>query len=201
MKTIKLFLATLILFSIQTIIAQDGKEMIGQIYEYEEIEEYDDDNDDDNPLARVKYKGKYGFINKSKKVVIPIIYENAYDFFRNSYDFKAVTGVKYEGKYGAIDKDNKIIVPFLYDEQTMAIGAGMVIVYKKNKFGFCDFTGKLIIDIKYEACIYGFGEQEGFRKDEVIVKYKRKWGVINTKGKIIRKFKYVDVWDIPDILK
>ncbi|MDE6321329.1 MAG: WG repeat-containing protein, partial [Muribaculaceae bacterium] len=54
--------------------------------------------------------GKSGFIDKSGSVVIPFIYDNAYNF---SEDWAAV---QKDGSYGFIDHSGKVVLPFIYDD-------------------------------------------------------------------------------------
>jgi hypothetical protein len=64
-------------------------------------------------LALVKNKqGKRGFINKDKKEVIPLKYEDA-SSFRDG-----LAKVKFGGRWGFIDKDKnkKPVIPFKYED-------------------------------------------------------------------------------------
>ena len=60
-------------------------------------------------LACVIQNGKYGFINKENKTVIPFQYDGADNFL------DSIAIVKQNDKYGAIDKTGKIIIPLIYD--------------------------------------------------------------------------------------
>ena len=60
-------------------------------------------------LARVELDGKWGFIDKSGKEVIPCVYDYAWGFS----DGLAV--VELNGKWGFIDKAGKQLVPCVYD--------------------------------------------------------------------------------------
>ncbi|MDO4700882.1 MAG: WG repeat-containing protein [Moraxella sp.] len=53
--------------------------------------------------------GKYGFVNKDGKVIIPLQYDGASDFS------EGVAAVKKNGKYGYIDKNGKAVIAFQYD--------------------------------------------------------------------------------------
>lgn len=54
-------------------------------------------------LAVVKKDGKYGFIDRTGKEVIPLIYDDAYGF----YD--GLAAVEKDGKMGYIDRTGKEI--------------------------------------------------------------------------------------------
>ncbi|MCS7258389.1 MAG: WG repeat-containing protein [candidate division WOR-3 bacterium] len=54
-------------------------------------------------------QGKYGFINDSGEVVIPLIYEDAYNFT------EGLAAVKYSNKWGYIDTGGNVHLNFQYD--------------------------------------------------------------------------------------
>ncbi|TAE17736.1 MAG: WG repeat-containing protein [Bacteroidetes bacterium] len=62
----------------------------------------------------VKQKGKWGFINEKRKMVVPAVYEDAKLF--EKIGGKSLAIVRKNGKWGVIDTKNKVIVPFQYDE-------------------------------------------------------------------------------------
>ena len=72
---------------------------------------YDDIEPFCEGLAKVKYKGKYGYINPHGKVVFPIAYQEA-----NNFNEEGNTLVKYKDKWGMIDTQGKTVLPFIYDE-------------------------------------------------------------------------------------
>lgn len=64
------------------------------------------------PVAQlVDYSERWGFIDATGKLVIPLKYENEYLFS------EGLAGVSDEnGKWGFIDKTGKVIIPLTYDE-------------------------------------------------------------------------------------
>ena len=81
--------------------------MISVIYYYSV---YNYVGDFSEGLARVeRLNGKYGFIDKTDKVVIPIKYDYAWSFS------KGLAKVELNGKYGFIDKSGKVVIPIKYD--------------------------------------------------------------------------------------
>lgn len=101
-------------------------------------EGYDDIDRYFNGLAAVKKNGKWGYIDKSKNVVIPIEYEEVQKSFMTdncrSFDGKYIP-VKKNGKMGIIDKQNQIVVPFEYD--VIMQGEDGVFIAKRNgRWGF-----------------------------------------------------------------
>ncbi|MFR6236861.1 MAG: WG repeat-containing protein [Parabacteroides distasonis] len=62
-------------------------------------------------LAMVKKNGRYGFIDKYGKEVIPLIYENI------PYSFSdGLAKVKREGKWGYVNNQGEEVVACLYDD-------------------------------------------------------------------------------------
>ena len=61
-------------------------------------------------LAKVKRDGKYGFIDKTGKVVIPLNYDWAWSFS------EGLASVSQNGKYGFIDNTGKVVIPLKYDK-------------------------------------------------------------------------------------
>lgn len=66
--------------------------------------------EEESNLAIVVKDEKFGFLNKSGKTVIPLIYDDAYDF----KDGFAI--VKKDGKEGLINLKAELKIPFIYDE-------------------------------------------------------------------------------------
>lgn len=72
-------------------------------FTFEMIESYSDELN----VAPAKKGGKYGFIDRTGKEVIPFVYQDAWP----SGNYLAA---KKDGKWGVIDINNKIILPFEY---------------------------------------------------------------------------------------
>lgn len=74
-----------------------------------------------NGLAKVKDRltGKYGFINKKGKLVIPCIYDQADYFSEGVCDVGMIKGKNEWGyneyKYGCINTQGDIVIPIIYD--------------------------------------------------------------------------------------
>ena len=60
-------------------------------------------------LAAVRLNGKYGFIDKTGAVIIPIQYDNVYSFI------EGLSNVRLKDKWGFIDKTGKVVIPIQYD--------------------------------------------------------------------------------------
>lgn len=86
----------------------------------------------------VKLKGKKGFIDKNRKLVVPIIYDDAGLYYNGRVD------VKLNGKWGVIDESGDIIIPIEYDEIDIYYGNQNISATKNGKELYFDKTGKPI---------------------------------------------------------
>lgn len=95
-------------------------------------------------MARVSeqcdiYSYKQGFINKTGKTVIPLIYENAYDFK------EGLSGVMINGKYGFINKEGKIIIkPEFEVLYNFGFENGLCFVRKNNLKTYINHNGEIV---------------------------------------------------------
>lgn len=58
-------------------------------------------------IARVQRNGKWGYVNKEGKEVIPVIYDQIRDYF-----FKGICEAMREGKYGFVNTEGKEVIPY-----------------------------------------------------------------------------------------
>jgi len=84
--------------------------------------------------------GKYGFVDKQGKEVIPYKYEYVGSFS------EGLAKAKYNGKFGFIDEAGKVIIPFTH-EYAVSFSEGLAIVHNNEKYGCIDKTGAAIIPI------------------------------------------------------
>ena len=97
--------------------------------------------------AMKKYgNDKYGYIDKTGKIIIPFKYNEADPFFdglacvRNN-----------RGKYGYIDKTGKIIIPFNFNKENIFFSDGLACIQDDTeKYGYIDKTGKIVIPCQWE---------------------------------------------------
>ena len=167
---------------------------------------YDDACSFSEGCARVKKDGLYNFINKNGELISEDWYDMAHAYFSHG-----LAGVKASYCWGYIDANGEEIVPLLYETATSFSENGVAIVSKgkyylvdtQGKFifecpgeintyheglarvsridgyNFIDCNGNLISDICYDYA-YDFHEGLAAVKD----RKSRKWGFIDTKGKI-----------------
>ncbi len=164
-------------------------------------------------LAKVRKNGKYGFIDKTGKITVPLEYDDAGNYFVES-----LVSVKRDGKWGVVDKTGKIIIPIEYDgwidygycllmkkkskwsivnkaEKTivqvddfdnLVFREGLALVQNCGLHGFIDMDGKEIVPLEYDEANHF---SEGIAVvSEGIVHGTRKWGCIDKTGKFVVPF-------------
>ena len=120
-------------------------------------------------FAQVTKDGKYGFVDKNGKDVVPPIYDDVQDFN------EGFAQVAKDGKYGFVDQTGKEVVPLIYDSVD-SFSDGLARVEKDGKRNYIDKTGKEVVPSEYDL---GWGEfSEGFAD----VKKGEKYGYIDKNG-------------------
>jgi len=135
-------------------------------------------------LAAVELSGKWGFIDLSGKVVVPLIYDHVYPFS----DGLAI--VKINGRHGAINQSGEVIVPYIYDYVT-TFSNGLAMVELNRKYGMINKSGKIVTPIIYDY-IYPFSD--GLAK----IKLKNVYGLIDISGEVVVPVRYNDISDFWD---
>lgn len=128
-----------------------------------------------NGLMKVSKNGKFGYINKMGKQVIPCIYDDVH------IDY-GVVEVSKDGKHGFYSLEGELKAQCVYDKPFHCYGVkyGIGIVEKDGKFGFIDVNGKEILPCTYDG-VRGFCEGIGWCTNQGI------WYIINKDGKFITK--------------
>jgi hypothetical protein len=132
-----------------------------------------------NDLALVRKNGMYGFMDKSKAMVIPLKYEEATSFEDDGsaqvkkdgkwgmidthgdfivplqYDqlgpfYNDVSRAKFEGKWGFIDRKRNPVIPFEYQKIGGRAREGLIWAQKNDKFGFINMRGEVMIPFEYD---------------------------------------------------
>lgn len=116
------------------------------------LNSYDGPVSFENGLFNAHRDDKYGFIDKSGKEVIPLIYEWTGTFS------EGLVKVKKNSKYGFVNNFGKEIVPCIYDEVDDFFNGYQVNVKKDNKWGVVNNTGKEIVPCKFSSSIKSNGK-------------------------------------------
>jgi hypothetical protein len=134
---------------------------------------------EDSDRAIVKLDKKWGFIDKTGKEIIPVIYEQA------GYFYEEVTSVKENGKWYIIDTMNNR-KPVRRDIDNLASfqeGLAAVKLRGQSGWGFMDKQEKIVIPPLYES-------PSSFQNGLADVKRDGKTGFINKKGKVVVPLHY-----------
>ena len=108
----------------------------------------------------VQQGGKYGYINLKGEEVIPLKYDNAWDF-SNWQNVGYLSSVRLGKKSGVIDTSGREVVPLVYD-WVLLYREGLAPVRMDGpkkmavdaQWGYIDSTGKLVIPMKYNEAGY-----------------------------------------------
>lgn len=132
-------------------------------------------------LAAVRKGGKWGFIDKTGKVVVSISYDTVGAFY------EGLARVCKGNKWGYIDKTGKEAVSPQYDACS-SFSEGLAAVKKGGKWGYIDKTGKTVVSPKYT---YAGGFSEGL----AVVANAGKYGYIDKTGKVAAAAAYEQASD------
>jgi len=94
--------------------------------------------------------GKWGFIDKTGKVVIALIYDDV------SYFTEGLAPVSKDGKWGYIDITGNVVIPLIYD-YAWTFSEGLAAVKKDGKYGFINKIGEVVIPFLYSTA-FNFSE-------------------------------------------
>ena len=127
---------------------------------------------EDDDIWFIRENGKFGFIDRTGKTVIPCIYENTWGFT------EGLAGVKLEGKLGFIDKTGRMVIaPQWVDGY--AFFEGLAWVRVDGQYAFIDKTGAVVIKPQpFEDIAFGFSD------GLCAVKREGKWGYIDRAGRM-----------------
>lgn len=94
-------------------------------------------------LAIDSLNGKWGFVDKTKCIVIPFKYDGAHTFE------EGLAAVKLGDKWGYIEKTGSIVIPYKYDSAE-SFREGFAAVKYGGQWGFIDNNGREIVPCKYD---------------------------------------------------
>lgn len=136
---------------------------------------------DQSGLALVMLEmNKFGFVDETGVIKIPLDYEQAYSFYESDLTF-----VYKDGKAGYINNQGALVIPHQFEYVHQFGKNGLAIFQKDKKFGFINKKGEVVIEPIYEHA-YGFGEG-----DFAGVMVKGKFGFIDKKGQMVIPAKFV----------
>ena len=122
--------------------------------------------DQENGLMNIEYTGKYGYIDGTGQLVIPLLYSEAGNFSENG-----LARVCKDGKWGYIDRNGNESIACKYDSATDFID-GTAAVCENGKWGYIGTDGETLHAFVFEAALPVSGDKAFVKKDG-------KWGVLN----------------------
>lgn len=123
---------------------------------------------------------KYGFVDRSGTVVIPIKFDEA------SHFSEGLARVNQNGKFGYIDKTGEFAIRPKYTAAANFAG-GLAAVMINGRWGFINKTGRIVIRPQFEN-VHG-----GMYSGRVAVQKYKRWGLINDKGRLVANFEFDDI--------
>ena len=160
---------------------------------------------DDVGMAWIRHGDKFGFIDKTGELVIPMIFDafnvTATDVYSLMNDFaEGLAGVSVDGFAGFIDKTGEFVIPpttfcgdFWIGEWASYMprfNNGLARVRYGGKFGYIDRYGNIAVPFEFDWA----GNQEGFFSEGLIrVRQDDRWGFIDTSGNVVVPIEYADV--------
>ena len=167
--------------------------------------EYDEAGQFHDGMAWVRKGDKYGYINESGKLVIPMIFEAAYNdmgyyiggFYPMSNFAEGLAAVSIDGKGGFIDKTGELVIPAIYDGNFFIgewisympmFNEGLARVRKDGNFGYINKAGEVVVPFEY---FWAGHEHTGFFTEGLIrvatgsYEERFKWGFVDMSGNIV----------------
>ena len=172
-------------------VTTNNKKKTGVVNSFDYVGKYSNSG-----LAVCRKDGKYGFIDKQQKIIVPMVYdevgcnflwqENKSGNDSVQWHYSILMSVSKNNKWGFVNKSGTEIVPCIYDkvDDTSSIDDRLTWVCKDNKYGCVDTLGNLVIPIKYEYEINFYGDEP------CKTKLNGKWGFIDKKGNNVIPFVY-----------
>lgn len=122
-------------------------------------------------LVRISQNGKYGYADRSGKIVIPPQFGFAEEFS------EGLAQIILNRKCGYIDRSGKIAIQPQFDF-AYSFSEGLASVKQNGKYGYIDKSGKIVIQPRFD---FAYSFSDGLAR----IKQNGKYGYIDKSGKII----------------
>ncbi|RRJ65721.1 hypothetical protein EHV15_24480 [Paenibacillus oralis] len=106
-------------------------------------------------LAVVTLGGKYGYVHKSGRIAIPLIWDDAFDF---EYGTELAI-VQLNDKFGLIDVQGRMVAPAQYESLELLDYSGYFTAKKDGKWGVLNDCSFVMIDFEFDEA---FDSGNGF---------------------------------------
>jgi tetratricopeptide (TPR) repeat protein len=123
-------------------------------------------------LARIKDKGKYGFVRLDGTFAVKPDYDWTWFYFKDG-----LTSVQFHGSYGFVDTNGRLVVKPQFG-YALLYSEGLARVSYNGNYGYIDKQGKFVIPPRYEFA-------SDFTEGLAPVEMDRKWGFINKAGQLV----------------
>jgi len=148
----------------------------------------------------VQQGGKYGFIDRTGKIVIDLTYSSAYDF---TDGLAAVMvggepntwGIVEGGKWGYIDTMGKMVIPASFDS-TDGFSDGLAAVAVRDSWGFIDPTGRMKIRPQFR--FQGMLQHPRFVDGRAPVAHDGRLDIIDENGTVLHSLDSLDAWEFSE---
>jgi len=124
-------------------------------------------------LSQVKIDGKWGFINKSGKLLSMYQFDEVFPFSNG------LSAVNQEGKWGFLSTEGKVTILPQFDE-VHSFNEDLAVVKSNNIWCVINMDGKVVIQLWR-----GVSKLSDFSKGLAAVKIDGKWGYMNKDGKLV----------------
>jgi Caspase domain/WG containing repeat len=129
-------------------------------------------------LALIKQNGKWGFIDKTGKIIIQSQFELLGGIFENPIIFsEGLAKIKQNGRYGYVDRTGKTVIQYQFDK-AFDFKEGLAFIEQNGKWGLIDNTGRMVVQPQFEYV-------SNFTEGLATIKQNGKYGYIDKTGKIV----------------
>lgn len=139
---------------------------------------------DKSGYARIHVGDKWGFIDKSHRVVLEPIYDEITEF-----DVQGFARIKVGDKWGVLNNEFKVLLEPIYDEITGFDEKGYARVSQNNKWGVINKEWKVVLPIEYNL----IGALTSYKMTKLLKE--GKIGLADENWKIVLPVKYADIKD------
>jgi hypothetical protein len=131
-------------------------------------------------LLPVVLKGKWGFIDRTGKVVVA----PQFDALGNWGFSEALIEFRVGSKWGYLDESGAIRIAPRFDE-VRPFSEGMAAVRLGDKWGFIDRGGTMLIAPRFKDVVWGHAGGETFSEGMAAVRLGDRWGFVNKAGEVV----------------
>ena len=141
----------------------------------------------DPRIGLIQDPGKWGYIDKSGRLVLPLRFTKA-DAFS-----EGLAAVKDDKRSGFIDHTGKLVIETSFDV-SWGFHEGFALVKSNLKMRYIDRLGRILQTSALDDNYYGRDFSEGL----AAVKINDKWGYIDRQGKLVIEPRFLEAWNFSE---